>query len=495
MHLTTLFDLSLVGEAAAPALDVDDADNSVCTLTFGDVDARANRMAQALLARGVGAGDRVVVQVPNRIEFLDLFLACARVGAIFTPINVLYKEREIAPIVADAGPRRIIASDSTIDRFPPGAPVVPLDQIAREADAAPALRPRIAIDGDDPAAIIYTSGTTGRSKGALLSHNNFLANTANIVAAWRITSADRYLGVLPLFHVHGLANGVCAWLASGCRMRLVERFDRDRALELFDAFRPTLFFGVPTIYVRLLELADDDARRIGSQMRLFVSGSAPLPAAVFETFRQRFGHAILERYGMSEALMLMSNPYAGERRAGTVGVPLPGVSVRLAGPNGSDVADGTAGQVLVRGPNLFRGYWRDADATAAAFAEGWFRTGDIAERSADGYYTLCGRVSDLIISGGFNIYPREIEEVLLELPGISEAAVIGSPDPRRGEVPIAYLVAPAGFDPEVVRTACERALASFKVPRRFVRVAALPRNALGKVEKQRLRDRQDASRA
>jgi malonyl-CoA/methylmalonyl-CoA synthetase len=317
----------------------------------------------------------------------------------------------------------------------------------------------------------------------VLSHNNLLANTAALLSAWRITSADRYLAVLPLFHVHGLANGVCSWLASGCRMRLVRRFERDGAAALFEAFQPTLFFGVPTMYVRLLDLDADTARRIGAGVRLFVSGSAPLPATVLEAFRDRFGHTILERYGMSETLMLMSNPYAGERRAGTVGLPLPGVSVRLVDARGQGTPEGEAGEVLVRGSNVFSGYWRDEAATRAAFADGWFRTGDIASRSADGYYTLCGRASDLIISSGFNVYPREIEELLLELPGIRDVAVVGRPDATKGEVPTAYVVTSDEFDADAARAACARALASFKVPRAFVRVEALPRNALGKVQK------------
>jgi malonyl-CoA/methylmalonyl-CoA synthetase len=318
----------------------------------------------------------------------------------------------------------------------------------------------------------------------VLSHNNLLANTANLLASWQITSTDRYLAVLPLFHVHGLANGVCSWLASGCRMRLVKRFERDTAVAFFEEFQPTLFFGVPTVYVRLLELDPATARRLGAGVRLFVSGSAPLPPAVLESFRDRFGHTILERYGMSETLMLISNPYAGERRPGTVGRPLPGVSVRLADAQGREVtgADET-GEALVRGSNVFAGYWRQPDATQAAFVDGWFRTGDIASRSADGYYTLCGRRSDLIISNGFNVYPREIEELLLELPGVREVVVVGTPDPVRGEVPTAYLVASDDFDPDAAKDACARALASFKVPRTFVRVETLPRNALGKVQK------------
>jgi malonyl-CoA/methylmalonyl-CoA synthetase len=303
------------------------------------------------------------------------------------------------------------------------------------------------------------------------------------MACWRITAADRYLAVLPLFHVHGLANGLMTWLASGCRMRLVQRFEAARAADLFTAFEPTLFFGVPTVYVRLLDVPVDAARAIGRRMRLFVSGSAPLPASVFDAFRDRFGHAILERYGMSETLMSIGNPYTGERRPGSVGFPLPGVSTRIVGPDGAEAGSGELGELHVRGPNVFSGYWRQAGATAAAFADGWFKTGDLAERSADGYFTLRGRRTDLIISGGFNIYPREIEEMLTGIAGIREAAVVGVADPRRGEVPVAYVVAEAPIDRAALEAACRTALASFKVPRAFVQVDALPRTALGKVQK------------
>jgi malonyl-CoA/methylmalonyl-CoA synthetase len=480
MQLGDLFDLSLVGQRDRVALE-HDTPGGIRTLTFGELDARANRMAHALAARGLSRGDRLSVHLANRVEFLDLFLACVRMGVIFVPVNVLYREREIAHIMADADPTLSITTAEHLSLFP-GAAAVDVDTIAAEAAGQTAARVHLTIDGDEPLALVYTSGTTGRSKGAVLTHNNFAANTVNLVSCWRITSDDRYLAVLPLFHVHGLGNGVCSWLVSGCRMRLVERFEAGRAESLFEAFQPTLFFGVPTIYVRLLELSADAARRIGERARLFVSGSAPLPAHVHDAFRGRFGHTILERYGMSETLMLISNPYEGERRAGTVGFPLPGVSVRLAGPDGAP-PDGEIAQVLVRGPNVFAGYWRNPEATAAAFEDGWFRTGDLAERSADGYYTLRGRASDLIISGGFNIYPREIEELLLEQPGVREAAVVGVPDERRGEVPVAYIVADASVNADGLREACARSLASFKVPRGFVPVSALPRNALGKVQK------------
>jgi malonyl-CoA/methylmalonyl-CoA synthetase len=248
-----------------------------------------------------------------------------------------------------------------------------------------------------------------------------------------------------------------------------------------------LFFGVPTIYARLLELPSDQARRIGGRMRLFVSGSAPLPANVLESFRAKFGHTILERYGMSETLMNISNPYEGERRAGSVGFPLPGVSVRILDAAMRPVSEGEVGEVYVRGPNVFAGYWRRPDATVEATVSDpdgkWFRTGDLAERSADGYVTLRGRRTDLIISGGFNIYPREIEEVLLEQPGVREVAVCGAPDELRGELPVAYVVADETFDEKAAEDACRKSLASFKIPRAFIRVDSLPRTALGKIQK------------
>ena len=293
--------------------------------------------------------------------------------------------------------------------------------------------------------------------------------------------------MLPLFHVHGLGNGVCAWLASGCLMRLTERFEAARALDWFQDFQPTLFFGVPTVYVRLLELPADEARAIGARTRLFVSGSAPLPPAVLEQFRERFGHTILERYGMSETLMLASNLLEGERRAGTVGYPLPGVSLSVRDRQGQPVATGDVGEVWVKGPTVSPGYWANPESTAKAFRDGWFMTGDVGELDAAGCLTLRGRATELIISGGFNIYPREIEEVLLEQPGVREAAVVGAPDPRRGEVPVAYVVTEPGVDLDTLRDRCAASLASFKTPRAVHRVDALPRNAMGKLQKHLLK--------
>ena len=266
-------------------------------------------------------------------------------------------------------------------------------------------------------------------------------------------------------------------------MRLTERFDITRAEAVFDEFQPTLFFGVPTIYVRLLELPESFARRIGRRARLFVSGSAPLPAHIHEAFRARYGQTILERYGMSEALMIMSNPYEGERRAGSVGPPLPGVSARIVNDDGVILGADDVGEVQICSPSLFSGYWRRPDETADAFDDGWFKTGDLGVRSADGYYTLRGRRGDLIISGGFNIYPREIEELLLEDARIREAAVVGVPDDVRGEMPIAYIVADDSLSEDEIEENCRAQLASFKIPRAFVRVESLPRTALGKIQK------------
>jgi malonyl-CoA/methylmalonyl-CoA synthetase len=497
--LLHLFEASLVRRAAEPGLEVGPPGGPVETLTFGEIAARSERMASVLAGRGVRVGDRLAVQLPNGVAFLDLFLACLKLGVVFVPVNVLYREREVGHIVADAEPVLVVTTAGLAGLVPRGTRVWEVEELAATRGmsngldgsgndrslAIPVGIARETIARETPAAIVYTSGTTGRSKGAVLSHGNLAANARALVEAWRIAAQDRYLAVLPLFHVHGLGNGVCSWLASGCRMRLVERFEHDKAQALFEEFRPSLFFGVPTVYVRLLELSDEPARRFGERARLFVSGSAPLPAPVFEAFRAKFGHAVLERYGMSETLMTIGNPYDGERRPGTVGRPLPGVEVRIVGPDGRDLEDGGTGELLVRGPAVFSGYWRRPDATAAAFVDGWFRTGDLGERSADGYVTLRGRASELILCGGFNVYPREIEEVLLEQPGVREAAVVGVPDERRGERPVAYFAGEA--DPAALEAACRRQLASFKVPTAFVRVEALPRNALGKVEKHRLR--------
>jgi malonyl-CoA/methylmalonyl-CoA synthetase len=491
MTLVELYDRSLTGRRDRAAIEYDRAGGGTASLTFGALDERSNRLAKLLSVRGLQRGDRLAFCLANRVEVIDLWIACVKLGVIVVPINVLYKEREIRHIVSDAEPVAVVTTTGQMPAFPSEPACWDVETLCADAAAMPAERPHALLDADTPAALVYTSGTTGASKGAILTHGNFASNALAVAGGWRITADDRYLAALPLFHVHGLGNGVQSWLAVGCHMRLVAKFEAASAAELFESYRPTLFFGVPTMYVRLLDVAADRARSIGANARLFVSGSAPLPAQVHEAFRAKYGHMILERYGMTETLMNASNPYDGERRPGTVGPAMPHVAIRILGEDGRDVPDNAAGELWVRGPNVCAGYWRRPDATAAAFhattpagsMDGWFRTGDIGKRSADGYITLEGRRSDLIISGGFNIYPREIEEVLLEQPEVREATVVGVADRVRGEVPVAYLVADTSFDEAAMLAHLRTQLASFKVPRGIVRVDSLPRTALGKVQK------------
>ncbi|MCW5979829.1 MAG: AMP-binding protein [Bryobacteraceae bacterium] len=449
--------------------------------SFGELDLRSNRLANLLAAEGFESGDRIAVYLENSIEFIDIYLASIKLGLLFTPINILYRDREIDHILRDAEPRRLIAGRNSPALENRDALVAEdLAEAARRfsSDFTPCSLKRAS-----PACLVYTSGTTGRPKGAILTHGNFAANARTLIDAWRLAPDDRLLLALPLFHVHGLGNGLHTWLALGYRTRLLDRFRKETIIQEFLDFRPTVFFGVPTMYERLLDANPDTARSIGQAARLFVSGSAPLPARTFERFRELYGHAILERYGMTETLMNISNPYDGERRPGTVGLPLPGVAVRLQD-----------GEILVKGDNIFAGYWRQPEATAAAFTEdGWFRTGDVATRSEDGYYTLEGRRTELIITGGFNVYPREIEEFLREQPGVADAAVIGVPHAIKGEAPAAFIVLRPGAtaDAAELQTRCRAHMASFKVPIVFTCVDRLPRNALGKIQRHLLAQRSD----
>jgi len=467
MNLRQWFDLTFAPRANEEALEW-----AGDVYTFGEIDARSNRMARALLARGIAKADRLCVYLANSIEMIDLYLACIKLGVIFVPVNILYRDREMTHILNDAAPKLLVTARE-------------VPALLVEAAALPGHSlPDSGLGADDVAALVYTSGTTGVSKGAMLTHNNFAVNASNLIATWRITAEDRLLLAPPLFHVHALGNGLHCWLFSGCRMRLLERFDHTTAIEHFRDFQSTLFFGVPAMYVRLLDTAPEQARAIGQDIRLFVCGSAPLPAQTLEDFRALFGHTILERYGMTETLMNISNPYDGERRPGSVGLPLPGVAVKIMKPDGSEAGVDETGELWLKGPNVFAGYWQNEAATRNAFVDGWFKTGDIGSVAADGYITLSGRKSDLIISGGFNIYPREIEEFLMEQPEVAEAAVVAEQDRVRGEVPVAYIVWREGpGDAAAVEARCREKLASFKIPRRFEAIDKLPRNALGKVQK------------
>ncbi len=474
MNLIHLFDLSLKGRKDKTALEFGNV-----TFTFGDMDRRSNRMAHLLLSKGFVAGDRICVYLENCVEMIDLYIACAKIGVIFVPVNILYKEREVTHIISDAEPRALVANGDV----PGGFMAWQLNELVQEMKAQHDTPVHISTTGDSPAAIVYTSGTTGTSKGAILTHNNFIANGINLVTCWQITENDRFLLSLPLFHVHALANGIHSWLISGCMMKLLVRFEHQKAAEEFLSFRPSLFFGVPTVYIRLLDQPDAFAQQVRSFMRLFVCGSAPLPAHVMQEFEKRYGHVILERYGMTETLMNISNPYTGERRPGTVGFPLPGISAKILLPDGRLAGIDEEGEVCIKGPNVFAGYWKRDQATVDAFVDGYFRTGDMGEISEDGYFTLKGRKSDLIISGGFNIYPREIEEFLLDQEGVAEVVVVGVPHETRGEMPVAYIVAKENFNVTLIEEKCKQEFASFKIPRSFITIDKLPRTALGKVQK------------
>ena len=479
MNLVQLFDLSLIDRKDKTALIFGDQ-----IFTFGDIELRSNQMAHLLLQKGCKSGDRVCIYLENCVEMIDLYIACAKTGIVFVPINILYKEREVSHILADAEPRLLFANGEV----PGGFDAFQLNDLIALVKEQPTHRLPIQTTGDSSAALVYTSGTTGTSKGAILTHNNFISNGINITTCWKITDADRFLLSLPLFHVHGLANGIHCWLISGCLMKLLVRFEHQKATEELLGFKPSLFFGVPTVFIRMLDFDDATAKEIGANGRLFVSGSAPLPAQVMEAFEKKYGSVILERYGMTETLMNISNPYVGERRAGTVGFPLPGISAKVVDNNGEIAAVGEEGEVYIKGPNVFAGYWKRPDATKEAFVDGYFKTGDIGILSEDGYFTLKGRKSDLIISGGFNIYPREIEEFLTEQPGVIEAAVVGIPHETRGEVPVAYLVVDKTYNAELVEAACKYTFASFKIPRSFYCIEKIPRTALGKVQKHLLKD-------
>ena len=462
--------------------------------------------AAALAAGGARPGDRVAVQVDKSWQALALWVGCLRGGFVFLPLNTAYTARELAYFVGDAEPAALVvdpAAREGAEALAGAARTLTLDaagegslaDAAREAigAGASAADPPVARSGDDLAAILYTSGTTGRSKGAMLTQSNLLSNARTLVDAWRFTPRDVLLHQLPIFHTHGLFVACHTALLSGARMRFHPRFDLDALVR--DLPAATVLMGVPTFYVRLLADARFDAD-LARGVRLFVSGSAPLLADTHRAFEARTGQRILERYGMTETNMNCSNPYEGERRAGTVGPPLPGVEARVLDPESGDpVGAGETGMLHVRGPNVFAGYWRMPDKTAEELGEdGWFVTGDLASVDADGYVTIVGRGKDLVISGGYNVYPKEVETALDELPGVAESAVVGAPHPDLGEAVVGFVVADAaaaggGPDEATLLEALGDRIARYKRPRRLYLVDELPRNAMGKVQKNALRER------
>jgi malonyl-CoA/methylmalonyl-CoA synthetase len=461
------------------------------SLDFAGFVDLSGRLARALADRGVRPGDRVAAQVPKSPTALALYAACVRAGAVFLPLNTAYTAAEVGFFLADAGARLFICAPGT--EVPEGLACLTLDadgqgSLTEAAAGLAAGFPAVPAGPDDLAAILYTSGTTGRSKGAMLSHGNLLSNARALTDLWRFTGEDVLLHALPIFHTHGLFVATHVCLLAGAAMILHPAFNAGAVLA--DLPRATAMMGVPTFYTRLLA-EPALTRDLVGHMRLFVSGSAPLLAETHRAWEARTGHRILERYGMTETGMNTSNPFDGDRRAGTVGLPLPGVEVRITDPaTGSPLPQGEPGMIEVRGPNVFRGYWNLPEKTAEELrADGFFVTGDIGAVDADGYLSIVGRQKDLIISGGFNIYPKEIELVLDALPGVAESAVIGVPHPDLGEGVLAVVTGDgsAVLDPAALLAALDGRLARFKQPRSLVVLDALPRNAMGKVRKADLR--------
>ena len=447
---------------------------------------QTGRLANVLLSLGLKRGDRLLLQVEKCEAVLSLYLACLRAGLVFLPVNPGYTVAETAHFLSDAEPALAVTDPDRVAGLAAlGARVMALPDLLALAEAQGPDFADPAHGPDDLAAILYTSGTTGRSKGVILTRENLSSNAEALVGLWRFTEGDVLLHALPVFHTHGLFVATNCVLYSGASMIFHRAFQPAAVLEALPGV--TVMMGVPTFYTRLL--ADPGLTgAVCGQVRLFISGSAPLSPATHAEWRERTGHAILERYGMTETNMITSNPYQGERRAGTVGMPLPGVAVRITGPEGP-LPQGEAGAIEVRGPNVFQGYWRLPEKTAEEFRDGWFVTGDMGAFDAEGYLSILGRAKDLVITGGLNVYPAEVEAALDDLPGVAASAVIGVPHPDFGEAVVACLVAApgAGLEEAAVREALRERLAAFKIPKRVLVLEELPRNAMGKVQKAELR--------
>ncbi len=460
-------------------------------VTYADLFNGAERMASALAAQGLEPGDRVAVQVDKSIEAIQLYIGTVMAGGIFLPLNTAYTGAEVAYFLGDATPRIVVCDPAREGEIAPLSQARTLtlagDGSGTLIDALPAEAGFDAVPREegDLAAILYTSGTTGRSKGAMLSHGNLASNSETLREYWRFTRDDVLIHALPIFHTHGLFVATNVSLFAGASTFFLPKFDADAIISALPS--STAMMGVPTFYTRLL----DDPRLtpdLASNMRLFISGSAPMLVDTHEKWLARTGHRVLERYGMTETNMSTSNPYEGERRMGTVGFPLPGVELRIM-DDGHEVATGEIGVIEVRGPNVFQGYWQMPEKTAEELREdGWFITGDLATRDAEGYVTIVGRSKDLIITGGFNVYPKEIESLIDDIPGVVESAVIGVPHPDFGEAVVAVIVPQGDPDPGGIRDVLTRDLAKFKQPKDLIFVDALPRNTMGKVQKKQLRE-------
>ena len=495
MNAYTYFSRGFRSRPSETFLQVDDG----TSYTYADLERETARIAAFLTGLGLRKGDRVAAQVEKSPQALFLYLGTLRAGLCFLPLNTAYQRAELAYFLKDAEPRVVVCrtqSAAPLARLcsETGVPhLYSLDEQGRGtlADALAGVAPDFddaMLTEDDLAAIVYTSGTTGRSKGAMVTHRNLTSNGQVLKDSWRFTENDVLLHALPIFHVHGLFVAMHTTLIAGARILFHRRFDAKAVLAALPG--ATVMMGVPTFYTRLLAepaLTPDAVRNV----RVFISGSAPLLLDTSKEWQSRTGHTILERYGMSEAGMITSNPYEGERRGGTVGFALPGVSVRVAAADGRALGPGEPGEVQIRGPNVFAGYWRMPEKTREEFtADGWFHTGDVGQWSADGYLSIVGRAKDLIISGGYNVYPKEIELVIDALQGVVESAVIGVPHPDFGEAVTAMVVQhdDAALDEAAVIAHVKSQIANYKVPKRVVFVKELPRNAMGKVQKNVLRD-------
>ena len=470
--------------------------------SWRDLERGTAMMANLLASLKLEEGARIAVQVEKSVEAMMLYLATLRAGYVFLPLNTAYQKGEIEYFVGNAEPAVVVCSPANFGwvskiAFQAGTHHVftlgedrtgsLLERAARHSDQHEV----IARSEDDLAAILYTSGTTGRSKGAMLTHGNLLSNAQVLKAYWGWREGDVLIHALPIFHVHGLFVALHGALLNGSKMLWFGKFDPRKTIERMpDA---TVFMGVPTLYTRMLAESRLD-KVVARNMRLFVSGSAPLLLETFNAWKERTGHTILERYGMSETVMLTSNPYDendGERRGGTVGFPLPGVGVRVRDDAGGDLPAGEIGAIQVKGPNVFKGYWRMPEKTKEEFtADGWFKTGDVGKIDERGYVTIVGRSKDLIISGGYNVYPAEIEGYLNDMPGVAESAVVGVPHPDFGEVGVAIVIPRSGaqVQPEQLIAGLKSQLANFKIPKRCFVVDQLPRNTMGKVQKNLLRE-------
>jgi malonyl-CoA/methylmalonyl-CoA synthetase len=466
------------------------AANSVCldlgdggSYSYGDLDAETARFANLFVSLGLKKGDRVAAQIDKSPRSVFLYLGCLRAGLVFLPLNTAYQRGEIGYFVKDAQPAAAFCRPEARDWFE-GVP----HRLDLEAAAGhPTRFETVPCAAEDLACIVYTSGTTGRAKGAMVTHGNLRSNALALHAYWQFRPGDVLIHTLPLFHVHGLFVALHTALLNASRVLFLPRFDAAPVMRLLP--QATVFMGVPTYYVRLLAEAALD-RDLCSGMRLFVSGSAPLLPETFNEFRQRTGHTILERYGMTETGMNTSNPYDGERRGGTVGFSLPGIELRIADSSDRPLPPEEIGGIQVRGPNVMPGYWRLPERRKEDFApDGYFRTGDLGRLDAGGYLSIVGREKDLVISGGYNVYPKEIEMLLDELPGVAESAAFGVPHRDLGEALTVAIVAKSGADltQEGVIAHVKRNLANFKVPKRVVFLSELPRNAMGKVLKNELR--------